>query len=82
MRKVSLVQHMMQTVRGEGKYYIFEFKDLKEISEIDKYFEISPKGNWENKIILIEKEKPPKRVLDALKQIRLEKKPHLIAKLN
>ena len=27
----------------EGKYYIFEFKDLKEISEIDKYFEISPK---------------------------------------
>ena len=58
----------------EGKYYIFEFKDLKEISEIDKYFEISPKGNWENKIILIEKEKPPKRVLDALKQIRLKKK--------
>ncbi len=58
----------------EGKYYIFDFDDLKEISDINKYFEISSTGNWENKIILIEKEKPPKKVLDALKQIRLRKK--------
>ena len=39
----------------EGKYYVYNFDDLKNIQNIEKYFEIKPEGNWENKTILIEK---------------------------
>ena len=35
---------------------------IKEIENIDKYFEIKPEGNWENKIILVEKDKPNKTI--------------------
>ena len=40
------------------------------IENIDKYFEITSKGNWENKIILVEKEKPTKEILNKLLEIR------------
>ena len=58
----------------EGKYYTYEYKEIKDIKNIEKYFEIKPQGNWENKIILIEKELPTKEVLNKLLQIRLKRK--------
>ena len=54
----------------EGKYYVFSYEEIKEIENIDKYFEIKPEGNWENKIILVEKEKPNKTILKKLSEIR------------
>ncbi len=58
----------------EGKYYTYEYKEIKDITNIEKYFEIKPQGNWENKIILIEKELATKEVLNKLLQIRLKRK--------
>jgi len=58
----------------EGKYYIFEYEEIKDLENISKFFEIDPKGNWENKIILVEKEKPPKQLLEKLLEIRSKKK--------
>ncbi len=54
----------------EGKYYVFSYEEIKEIENIGKYFEIKPDGNWENKIILVEKEKPNKTILKKLSEIR------------
>ena len=54
----------------EGKYYVFSYDEIKEIDDIKNYFEIKPEGNWENKIILIEKEKPSKETLNKLFEIR------------
>ncbi len=54
----------------EGKYYVFTYDELKEIDEIEKFFEIKPEGNWENKIILIERAKPNKLILQKLLEIR------------
>ena len=58
----------------EGKYYIFSYDEIKDIENIEKYFEIKPEGNWENKIILIEKEKPNQEILKKLLKIRLKRK--------
>ncbi len=57
----------------EGKYYIFKYEEIKDIEKINKYFEIKPEGNWENKIILVEKEKPPKEIEKKLLEIRSKK---------
>ena len=57
----------------EGKYYIYTYEDIKNIKDIKDYFEVDAKGNWENKIILVEKKKPPKEVLDELLKIRLKR---------
>ena len=54
----------------EGKYYIFSYDEIKDIEEIDKYFDVKPEGNWENKIILIEKKKPNENTLKKLLEIR------------
>ena len=53
----------------EGKYYVFSYNEIKEIKNIEKFFEVKPEGNWE-KIILVEKEKPPKEILTKLREIR------------
>ncbi len=58
----------------EGKYYTYEYEEIKDIKNIEKYFVIKPQGNWENKIILIEKELATKEVLNKLLQIRLKRK--------
>ena len=58
----------------EGKYYIYSYDEIKDIENIDQYFEIKPEGNWENKIILIEKQKPTEEILKKLLQIRLKRK--------
>ncbi len=58
----------------EGKYYVFSFDEIKDLENINNYFEIKPEGNWENKIILVEKEKPTKDILKKLLQIRSKRK--------
>ena len=58
----------------EGKYYIYSYDDIKDIKDVKEYFEVDAKGNWENKIILVEKKKPSKEVLDKLLKIRLKRK--------
>jgi uncharacterized protein YyaL (SSP411 family) len=58
----------------EGKYYVYSYNEIKDIENIEKYFDIRPEGNWENKIILVEKEKPTKEILSKLLKIRLQKK--------
>ena len=57
----------------EGKYYTFNYEDIKDLKNINDYFSIDPKGNWENKIILVEKRTPPKEILAKLLQIRSKK---------
>ncbi len=57
----------------EGKYYTFEYSELKDLKNIDQYFEVKAEGNWENKIILVEKHFPPKEILTKLLEIRLKK---------
>ncbi len=54
----------------EGKYYVFSYNELKEIKEIEKFFDVQKEGNWEGKIILKEKSPPPKEILLALKNLR------------
>ena len=57
----------------EGKYYVFSYDEIKEIKNIDKYFEIKPEGNWKNKIILVEREVPNNNILKKLAEIRSQK---------
>ena len=54
----------------EGKYYVFRYEEIKDIENIEKYFDIKPEGNWENKIILVEKEKATNQIIDQLLKIR------------
>ena len=54
----------------EGKYYVFNYNEIKDIKNIEKYFEINRGGNWEKKIILVEKEKPNEEIIKNLFQIR------------
>ena len=54
----------------EGKYYVYSYDEIKNLQDINKYFEIKPEGNWENKIILVEKEKPNYEIIEKLKKIR------------
>ena len=42
----------------EGKYYTFTYDELKDIKDINLYYEINPSGNWEGKIILKELQDP------------------------
>jgi len=58
----------------EGKYYVFNYNELKDIKDIELYFDVKPDGNWENKIILKEIKTPPKSVLIKLKDLRKKKK--------
>jgi len=50
----------------EGKYYVWEDKELRNVLKEDydlfaKYYDISENGNWEGKNILIEKSIKPKK---------------------
>ena len=58
----------------EGKYYVYKFDEIKDINHIHKYFDVSSSGNWEKKNILVEKNKPPKEILDKLFEIRKKRK--------
>ena len=60
----------------EGKYYVWDDKELRSVLEDDydlfaKYYDISENGNWEGKNILIEKSiKPDKEEIEKLKKIK------------
>ena len=60
----------------EGKHYIWDDKELRNVLEKDydlfaKYYDISENGNWEGKNILIEKSiKPTKEENEKLKKIK------------
>ena len=58
----------------EGKYYIYNYDEIKKIECIEKYFQITPNGNWQKKIILVEKERPPEAILEKLLEIRSKRK--------
>ena len=58
----------------EGKYYVFKYDEIKDLKDIKKYFEIKPEGNWEGKIILVEKEQPTENLLKELFEIRSKRK--------
>ena len=57
----------------EGKYYIFDYNELKNIKDIEQYFDVKPDGNWENKIILREIKAPPESIVIKLKNLRKKK---------
>ena len=57
----------------EGKYYVFSYNELKDIKDIEQYFDIRPEGNWENKIILREIKTPPDSIIIKLKELRKKK---------
>tara|TARA_B100000686_G_scaffold246954_1_gene256446 strand:- start:258 stop:2204 length:1947 start_codon:yes stop_codon:yes gene_type:complete len=60
----------------EGKYYVWDDKDLRLILQNDydlfaKYFDVSENGNWEGKNILIEKTiKPIQEDYEKLKKLK------------
>ena len=54
----------------EGKYYVYSYDEVKDLENISNYFDIKPEGNWEGKIILVEKEKPSEKILKKHLQIR------------
>ncbi len=58
----------------EGKYYVYDYEELKKFKNIGNYFEIQPEGNWENKIILVEKKIPPDDIVEKLLAIRQKRK--------
>ena len=46
---------------------LYSFKDIENIRD---FFEIEEKGNWENKIILIEKKKASKKIVEFIKNLK------------
>ena len=56
----------------EGKYYTFTYDELKDIKDINLYYEVKPSGNWEGKIILKELQDPNEEI--RLKLINLRRK--------
>ncbi len=54
----------------EGKYYVYKYEEIKDIENIENYFEIKSEGNWENKIILVEKKKATNQIINKLLEIR------------
>ena len=50
------------------------YDEIKKIGNIETYYEIKPEGNWENKIILVEKEKPNDTIIKELLKIRSKRK--------
>ena len=57
----------------EGKYYVFSYNELKDIKDIEQYFDVKVGGNWENKIILREVKSPPDSIISKLKALREKK---------
>ena len=60
----------------EGKYYTFKYNEISNIKDIEKFYEILPEGNWEEKIILRELKDPNSNIKQELLNIRKTKKKH------
>ena len=58
----------------EGKYYVFSYEELKDIKDINLFFNIKPEGNWEGKIILDELKEPTREIINQLLEIRSKRK--------
>ena len=58
----------------EGKYYVYNYEEIKNINNIDKFFDVRPEGNWEGKIILDELKEPNEEVINKLLAIRSKRK--------
>ena len=58
----------------EGKYYVYSYEELKNIKDIEKFFNIKPEGNWEGKIILDEINEPKDEIIEKLLEIRKKEK--------
>ena len=58
----------------EGKYYVFKYEEIKEIEDIENYFDVSVEGNWDGKIILVEKKSPTNEIINELSKIRSKRK--------
>ena len=57
----------------EGKYYTFTYEEIKDIKDINLYYEVNPSGNWEGKIILKELQDPNEEIRLKLIQLRRKK---------
>ncbi len=57
----------------EGKYYTFTYDELKDIKDINLYYEVNPSGNWEGKIILKELQDPNEEIRLKLTHLRRKK---------
>ncbi len=66
----------------EGKYYIYNYDELKKIKDIEKFFDIRPEGNWEGKIILDELNEPTENIIQELLKIRVKRKKPFFDKKN
>ena len=66
----------------EGKYYVYNFNELKNIKDIEKFFDIKSEGNWEGKIILDELNEPNEEVIKQLLEIRKKRKKPFFDKKN
>jgi len=66
----------------EGKDYVYAYEEIKDFENIGDYFEIESRGNWENKIILIEKKLAPQKLIKELKNIRLKRRRPFFDKKN
>ena len=66
----------------EGKYYVYNFNELKNIKDIEKFFDIKSEGNWEGKIILDELNEPNEEVIKQLLEIRMKRKKPFFDKKN
>ena len=52
----------------EGKYYVYNYDELKNIKDIENFFDIKPEGNWEGKIILDELREPNEEIIKTIIQ--------------
>ena len=66
----------------EGKYYVYDYEEIKNIKDIEKYFDIRPEGNWEGKIILNELQEPKEEIIEQLLKIRDKRKKLFFDKKN
>ena len=66
----------------EGKYYVYDYNELKDIKGIKNFFDIKPEGNWEGKIILDELKEPDDEIIKQLLQIRMKRKKPFFDKKN
>ena len=66
----------------EGKYYVYDYNELKNIKDIDKFFDVRPEGNWEGKIILDELKEPSEEIIEQLLKIRMKRKKPFFDKKN
>ncbi len=66
----------------EGKYYVYNYDELKNVKDIKYFFDIRPEGNWEGKIILDELKEPNKEIIKQLFEIREKRKKPFFDKKN